>query len=266
MFEEAPSVNKFFGVVVGIVVDNKHPDGEYRIKVKFPWVRESDAQYTAGTPDDEDFFSTWCRVLQFMSGKDRGSFFLPEVDDEVLVAFEHGDMSYPVVLGAMWNGVDAPFYDNNAQDGKNCFSTIRTRSGHCLQFIDAKDDKTERIVIQTKIGKDECTTDHTSRDGHFICLDHTDGEEKIEIYDREQKNYILIDATNKNIKINCEEGDIDIFAGKNLNIETGEELNITVGTNMNCDVTDNLAETAGGQGTRDISGEYSVTGSKINLN
>ena len=82
---------KALGVVVGIVVDNKDPEGHYRIKVKYPWVSESDTKYT-DAKDDEDFRSNWCRVATFMAGKERGAFWLPEVDDEVLVAFEHGDV------------------------------------------------------------------------------------------------------------------------------------------------------------------------------
>ena len=265
MFEGPPSTNKFYGIVTGIVVDNKHPEGEYRVKVKFPWIREADAQYTGGTPDDEDFFSTWCRVVQFMGGKERGSFFLPEPDDEVVIAFEHGDVRFPMVIGALWNGKDTPFYDNNAQDGKNCYSTIRTRSGHCIQWIDKADDKTERIVLQTKIGKDECTTDHKSRDGHFICLDHTDGEEKIEIYDREQKRYILLDATNEKITIECT-GDIEIHATKNIVMKADENFTIEAGSDGTVKTGSNYKMEAGGTADQESSSAHTIKGSKIDLN
>ena len=66
------------GVVSGVVTNNQDPDGLGRIKVKLPRI----------SGEDE---SNWARVISFMTGKDMGAFYLPEVDDEVLVAFEFGD-------------------------------------------------------------------------------------------------------------------------------------------------------------------------------
>ena len=74
---------KIFGVVVGLVTNNQDDEGLDRVKVKFPWLSE-----------DEE--SHWARVSCPMAGKERGILFLPEVDDEVLVAFEHGDIDWPV--------------------------------------------------------------------------------------------------------------------------------------------------------------------------
>ncbi len=74
----------FYGVTVGLVTNNKDPEGLGRVKVKFPWLSEKEESY-------------WARVLTLMAGNDRGMYFLPEVDDEVLVAFEQGDMSFPYI-------------------------------------------------------------------------------------------------------------------------------------------------------------------------
>src|SRR2546426_9457473 len=82
---------KLYGVVAGIVTNNEDPDGLGRVKIRFPWLSE----------DNE---SWWARIAAPMAGKERGAYFLPEVDDEVLVAFEHGDVNFPYVLGALWNG------------------------------------------------------------------------------------------------------------------------------------------------------------------
>jgi len=264
--EGGPQVNRIFGVVVGIVVDNKHPDGEFAVKVKFPWVRESQAKYTGGTPDDKDFFSTWCRVLQVMAGKDRGMFVLPEVDDEVLVAFEQGDIRRPFILGALWNGVDKPTYDNAAQQGKNNYTSYLSRSGHCIQFIDNKSENKERIVIQTTIGPKDCTKDHESRDGHFIVLRKDSGKETIEIYDRVQKNYLLIDSTNNKITMESKDGDIFIKAGKTINLKAGTDFNIEAGSNGNVKTGSNYKMTAGSAATQESSSNHTIKGSKVLIN
>ena len=86
---------RFYGVVIGVVTNNHDPRSLGRIKVKFPWL----------SADNE---SNWARVASLMAGKGRGALFLPEVDDEVLVMFEHGYMEHPYVVGALWNGKDTP--------------------------------------------------------------------------------------------------------------------------------------------------------------
>ena len=70
---------RIFGVVCGVVVDNHHPTGEYRVKVKFPWIRSTEVG------DEEDFISAWARVASPFAGDGRGFYCLPEQDDEVLV-------------------------------------------------------------------------------------------------------------------------------------------------------------------------------------
>ena len=83
------------GVVIGLVTNNQDPDGQGRVKVKFPWLS-----------DDQE--SNWARLAMPMAGKNRGLFLLPEVGDEVLVMFEQGDVNHPYVIGAVWNGADTP--------------------------------------------------------------------------------------------------------------------------------------------------------------
>ena len=70
---------RIYGVVIGIVVDHNHDNGEYRVKVKFPWLRD---KTDAG--DKEDFLSSWARISTVMAGKDMGFWCLPEKEDEVL--------------------------------------------------------------------------------------------------------------------------------------------------------------------------------------
>jgi len=209
---------KIQGVVIGIVIDNKDPEASYRVKVKFPWVSES-GSYAGGAKDDYDFRSNWCRIATFMGGKERGAFWLPEVDDEVLIAFEHGDVRRPFVIGSLWNGVDKTIHDNKSQDGKNNFRSIRSRSGHMLQFVDKKDDKIERVVLQNLVKAADTAKDPKQRDGHWICLDQSGDVDQIEIYDHKQEHYILIDTKNKKITIECKTGDMLIKTEKTLTLD-----------------------------------------------
>jgi len=124
-----PEEKSLQGVFVGIVTDNKDPDGLGRVKVHFPWL-------------DDKAESTWAWFATPLAGMGRGFFFLPEVGDEVLVAFEHGDMHFPYVLGSIWNGKDGlPDGASSAVDGsgKVVKRIIRSRSGHTIILDDASD-------------------------------------------------------------------------------------------------------------------------------
>jgi uncharacterized protein involved in type VI secretion and phage assembly len=129
---------RFYGVVVGVVTNNKDPDGMHRVKVKFPWL-------------DLDHESHWARVAATMAGNGRGAYFLPEADDEVLVAFEHGSLEHPYVIGSLWNGKDTA-HENNS-DGKNDNRSIKSRSGHVVRLCDS--DGGERIDVIDKTGNNK---------------------------------------------------------------------------------------------------------------
>lgn len=198
--EQAPG--RIYGVVIGIVTNNQDPDGLGRVKVTFPWLSEEDE-------------SEWARIATLMAGPDRGTFFLPEVDDEVLVAFEHGDVRRPYVLGALWNGVDTPPRDNG--DGNNDERVITSRSGHELIFND--NDQQPKVEIHTQ-------------GGHIILLDDSSGQEKITIQDKTGSNKIEFDSAQNAISIAAQmqitiEGQmIDIKSGANITIEAGAILTL----------------------------------------
>jgi uncharacterized protein involved in type VI secretion and phage assembly len=159
---------RIYGVVVGVVTNNQDPDGFGRVKVKFPWLSDVDE-------------STWARIAAPMAGKARGAYFLPEVDDEVLVIFEHGDVRFPYVLGALWNGQDTPPITND--DGKNNVRMIKSRSGHVVKLND--EDGKETIEIIDKNGKNSILID-TAKDtitvtaGKDITLSASNGTIKLE--------------------------------------------------------------------------------------
>jgi len=126
---------RYYGVVVGIVTNNRGgPQGMHCVRVRFPWL---------GSEDE----SHWARVTSPMAGKGRGAYFLPEVGDEVLVAFEHGCVEHPYVIGALWNGRDgAP---ENNDDGENSQRSLTSRSGHVIRFNDRAGQETVEIVDKT---------------------------------------------------------------------------------------------------------------------
>ncbi len=113
---------RFFGVMVGIVTDNRDPAGLGRVRVRFPWLSEGDASH-------------WARIAVAMAGPGRGLFMLPEVDDEVLVAFEHGRPESAYVLGALWNGAAKP-PQADADAKEQDVQVLRSRSGHTIVLDD----------------------------------------------------------------------------------------------------------------------------------
>ena len=136
------------GVVVGIVQENQDPDGLGRVRVRLPGVTDQPITH-------------WARVAAPMAGAGRGFYFLPEKEDEVLVAFEHGDPARPYVLGALWSGRHKPPLPNT---GANDVRLIRTRSGHILRF----DDKggAEKIELIDASGNSSLVIDTAAQDGH----------------------------------------------------------------------------------------------------
>jgi phage protein D len=122
------------GLVVGVVTDNSDPDGHGRVKIKYPWLSQEHA-------------SDWARVVVPGGGAQRGMEYLPEVNDEVLVGFEQGDINYPYVIGGLWNGQDAPPSANSdvLEGGKVIKRIIRSRTGHIVTLDDS--DNTPSITI-----------------------------------------------------------------------------------------------------------------------
>lgn len=109
------------GVAVAIVRDNQDKSGMGRVKVSFPWHSQ---------PQE----SHWARVATPMAGKKRGIYFIPEVNDEVLVAFDRGDVRFPYVVGSLWNGKDSSPETND--DGKNDVRVIHSRADHKITIND----------------------------------------------------------------------------------------------------------------------------------
>lgn len=130
---------RIFGVVDGVVTNINDKDKLGRVKVTFPWMGDAPA-----------IESAWCRVAAPMAGPGRGWMTLPEINDEVLIAFEHGDPAMPYVLGGLWNNRDKPpVGDAVATAGDKVNLRVwRSRSGHMLIFDDT--DGKEKVTLRDK--------------------------------------------------------------------------------------------------------------------
>lgn len=117
-------------VQVGLVTDNKDPEKRGRVKVRYTY------KGSPGTSQEGSALeSTWARLLSPYAGDGRGIYWVPEINDEVLVLFENGDPHYPIVIGSLWNGQDKPA-DVDCYSDSNDYKVLYTRSGHKLIFSD----------------------------------------------------------------------------------------------------------------------------------
>jgi uncharacterized protein involved in type VI secretion and phage assembly len=130
----------WYGVYPALVSDIKDPDGQGRVKVTLPWAPDpSGGQY-----------ETWARLATLMGGANRGTWFVPDTGDEVLVAFEAGDPRRPYVVGALWNGNDSP-PESMDGGGKNDAKVLRSRNGVKVTLDDH--DGQEKLVLETPGGQ-----------------------------------------------------------------------------------------------------------------
>ena len=231
------------GLTIGIVTNNDDKDGLNRVKVKLPYL--SDEQETA-----------WARVLQHGSGKDRGWTVMPEVDDEVLVGFEHGSIDHPYVLGGLVNGKDKPKYTGSAlvKNGKVDARIFSSRLGHEIYISDGAASDQQFVRINTA-GK-EATV--------FI------GAEKIDV----EANKIPVKVFNEkgSIEIN-KDGDIQL-KGANIVLKSTQDITIDAGANVNIKSKASTAVTAKAKldlkanapATLESSAITSVKGSMVKIN
>jgi len=110
-----------FGVAVAQVIDNIDSLSLGRVQLSLPWL-----------PD----FEPWARVAVLSAGSGRGTWFIPQVGDEVLVAFEHGDVRQPYVIGSLWNGTDSPPADSPTDSVAR--RIIKTPAGHEIELDDVE--------------------------------------------------------------------------------------------------------------------------------
>lgn len=131
---------RWYGVYPALVSDIKDPDGQGRVKITLPW-----------SPDTgSERYEAWARLSTMMAGNNRGSWFVPDTNDEVLVAFEGGDPRRPYIMGGLWNGQDSP---PEAMDGggQNNLKVLRSRNGVKVTLDDS--DGQEKLILETPGGQ-----------------------------------------------------------------------------------------------------------------
>lgn len=192
--------------LIGIVADNNDPKNWGRVRVKFPTLTE-------------EHMSNWARVVSVGAGAARGFNCLPEINDEVLVAFEHGDIHRPYVIGGVWNGTDAPpeTTANTVVSGKVRLRTFKTRTGHKFQFVEEdKDTSKKGAYIETvyghhlRLNDSEKFIELKTKNGHTVRLD--DQLKKIEAKTQGGHTVLLDDNGSKKIDITSA-GDINVKSG-----------------------------------------------------
>jgi uncharacterized protein involved in type VI secretion and phage assembly len=138
--ELAVERKRLYGVYPAQVTDIKDPDGQGRVKVKLPW-----------SPDlNGGGYEVWARLAVLLAGNNRGTWFIPDPNDEVLIVFEGGDPRRPYVIGALWNGRDTPPETMDGA-GKNVSKTIRSRNGVRVSLNDT--DGQETLTLETPGGQ-----------------------------------------------------------------------------------------------------------------
>ncbi len=187
-----------YGVVIGVVTNNKDPDNLGRVKVKFPWLSDTDESY-------------WARIATPMAGKQRGIYFLPEVEDEVLVVFEQGDVRFPYIIGSLWNGKDTPPETN--KNGKNDIRLIKSRSGHVIRLNDEKGKETIEII-------DKNNNNSIKFDTATNTISITSAKD------------ITLSAPKGMIKLNAQKIDIQSSTNTNINAKTGMDIKANATMNI----------------------------------
>ncbi len=218
------------GLIPGIVSNNKDPDGLGRIKVLLPLIGVDPEEKDKKKPFVE---SDWAPVMASSAGPKYGEYFIPEIDNEVMVAFILGDINRPIIVGGLWNNKDLPPEKNT--DGKNDIKQISTRSGSTILFNDKEGDA--QIQIYDKDKKDEITISAKKNSIDIVS-------EK------------LINLASANGKITIKAKDIEIKADNSLKLES-KQVNIKSTAAMKID---------GGTINVKSNGSVTVKGTIINLN
>lgn len=191
------------GLVEALVTDNVDPEKLGRVRVKFPTL-----------PDGPE--SWWARLAMPMAGQERGWMTIPEIGDEVIVSFVHGDHDNAIVLGSVYNGVDTPPYAN--EDGKNNLRVFQSRSGHRLTFDDtAGEERIELITHNEEIrliwdSKEKVLSVYSGKD---IIV------EAVETVSWKCKDFIL-DASNS----------ISMKAGTTMELKSGTSCTVDGGSSL----------------------------------
>ena len=175
------------------------------------------------SPMEATEFTPWVRVVSPYQGHHRGSLIIPERYEQVLVGFEKDNVERPYVIGGLYHDKEMP--SEWSQYDKNRVKGFRSRSGHCIEFVDGKD-----------------TDSGTSTGG------------RIHIYDAKTHAYDIYFNTDKKLISFVSKGDIELKADNNISINAGNDINVTVGNNYTTDVKNDMTTNVGNDVKTDTKG------------
>jgi uncharacterized protein involved in type VI secretion and phage assembly len=191
-----------YGVTLGVVTDINDTKNLGRVKLRFPWLSNR-------------VESAWARIAAPWGGQRRGSYLLPEVDDEVLVAFRHGDLAYPYVLGFVWSEKDPPPEETPLRNRRE----LRSKRGNLLVFDDTKGK--ESLTMRSPNGF-QVTVDEGAR--QVRISDSTDQLEIAVTAGKEgQAGRISITAKTGDIRIGAQAGKVSV-EGQSVDVKATGQL------------------------------------------
>ncbi|MGH3889097.1 MAG: VgrG-related protein [Pseudonocardiaceae bacterium] len=201
------------GVVIGQVSDNRDPNKLGRVRLTFPWLHD-------------EFVSDWARTVQAGAGKDRGALIVPEVGDEVLVAFEQGSFQRPYVLGGLHNGVDTPPKGDvelvDSSTGAIDRRAFVSRTGHALEMLETASGA-QGVKIRTGDGK--LTLDLDQKKTKITV--HSDGTVTVEA-----RNGVTVDAGTGSLRLAGQDVTIEAKTGVKMD-GGGGEVKVSSNTGVN---------------------------------
>lgn len=207
------------GLQIGVVTSNEDPAGEHRVRVRLPLM-------------DPSGDGLWARVAAPDAGKERGFFFRPEINDEVVVGFLDDDPRHPILLGMLHGSAHpAPLAGKDTNHEKAYVS----RTGMKLHF----DDEKKVLTLSTPAG-------------HSLVMSEDD------------QSIVLADQNGNRIKLGSE--GIEIESASKLSIKAGQDAQIEAGANLSAEAATQLELSAGSGATLKSAATTSVQGSVVKIN
>jgi uncharacterized protein involved in type VI secretion and phage assembly len=234
-----------WGPVIGLVSDNRDPENLGRVRVTFPWLHD-------------EFVSGWARTVQPGAGKDRGALVVPEVGDEVLVAFEHGSFQNPYVLGGLYNGVDTPATGDVPLIDTNSGAVNRrsfvSRTGHRIEAVEKAGGPTG-VRIRTGDGTLRVELDQQKTE----IVVHSDGTVTVT-----SKQGVTVDAGTGTLTLTGQ--DVAITAKSGVKVDGGAGA-VAMSTNAGVNITGTTVSVNGSGSTEVKSGgTCSVSAPMVRIN
>ena len=203
--------SRILGIMLGKVVKNYDDNMPGRVSVILLSREEGE-----GSGEEADNTRLlWARVVMPSSGGSWGHYFIPEVGDLVLVAFEEGNIERAYVIGCIPKTNDKIL--TSSKNAKNLYKKIVTRNGNSIIFEDVNEDQQEGSGGGP--GEKDKITVYTAGEKHRVVLNNE--KKQIEISDKERKNFIRLSTDE-------EKGHIEVTAAKKMTVKVGDNISLVM--------------------------------------